>query len=122
MSMSDFDAVFQKAYDDGVIPGAVVLAATKDNGIVYSKSLGLRNFEKGPESEPLKEDDIMRLYSASKLITGIAALQISERGLVDLDEDITKILPELEGLKVLTGMDDNGKPIIEERLAKITLR
>ncbi|OKL62291.1 hypothetical protein UA08_02307 [Talaromyces atroroseus] len=122
MATSAIDSILQNAYENGIIPGAVVLAATKDKGVVYSKSLGLRSFEKGSKSEPLQIDDIMGLYSASKLITGIAALQISERGLVDLDEDVAKILPELACLKVLTGMDDHGKPIMEERSAKITLR
>lgn len=122
MSLPTVETVLQKACEDEVIPGAVVLAATKDQGVVYSKSFGRRSFEKGEESEPMKIDDVMALYSGSKLITAIAAVQLGEKGLFDLDEDVTKVLPELADLKVLTGIDHDGKPIAEERVSKITLR
>lgn len=124
MTMSTaLEDTLQKACEDGQISGVAVLAATVEKGIVYSKAFGHRSLEKGPESEPLEVDDIMLLASASKLVTSVAALQVVEKGLVDLDEDLARIIPELASLKVLKGMNlESGSPIFEERTGKITLR
>ncbi|KAK2743743.1 hypothetical protein FQN55_007147 [Onygenales sp. PD_40] len=116
---SSLEAAFEKACEQGIMAGAVLLAAVKDKGIVYSKSFGQRSLAK--DSEPLLIDDMMQLFSCSKLVTTIAALQLVERGLFGLDQDVSTILPELAALKVLSGMND-GQPVFEEQKTPITLR
>ena len=64
----------------------------------------------------------MRTASASKLITGIAAMQCVERKLIRLDDDVVPFLPELEGIQLLTGYDEDDKPILITPKEKITLR
>lgn len=119
---SSFETTTQTAIKTGVLAGAAVMAATKTGGLVYSKSFGQRSLEKGEEeSEQLQVDDIMTLASASKLITSIAALQVVERGLVGVDDDLGVVVPELGALKVLREVDD-GEVVLEERTRKITLR
>ena len=39
--------------------------------------------------EPLKGDELYFLYSATKLMTCTAALQLYERGLLDLEEEVS---------------------------------
>lgn len=117
---SNFETTIQTAIETGVLAGASVMAATKSQGLVYSKSFGHRSLAKRAGSEPLQIDDIMTLASASKLITSIAALQVVERGLVGVDDDLGEILPELGRLKVLREVD--GEVALEERKMKITLR
>jgi CubicO group peptidase (beta-lactamase class C family) len=60
--------------------------------------------------------------SCTKLVTVIAALQIVEQGLVDLDEDITRILHEWKDPIVLEGFDESGQPITRPAKKKMTLR
>jgi CubicO group peptidase (beta-lactamase class C family) len=55
-------------------------------------------------------------------MTTIAAMQCVEKGLLNLDTDVTTILPELKGREVLKGFEDNGKPILVEHKKTITLR
>jgi CubicO group peptidase (beta-lactamase class C family) len=117
---SHFETTMQTAIETGVLASASVLAATKDRGLVYSKSFGQRSLEKGVESGQLQVNDIMTLASASKLITSITALQIVERGLVGVDDDLGLVLPGLGALKVLREV--NGEVVLEERTQKITLR
>ncbi|KAI7976122.1 hypothetical protein EIK77_008140 [Talaromyces pinophilus] len=117
---SNFETTIQTAIETGVLAGASVMAATKSQGLVYSKSFGHRSLEKGVDSEPLQIDDIMTLASGTKLITSIAALQVVERGLVGVDDDLGEIIPELGALKVLREVD--GEVVLEERKKKITLR
>lgn len=67
--------------------------------------------------DALKPDSTVMLASAGKFITHIAALQLVQRGLVDLDGPVWPHLPELEALPVLQG---NGTTTPAK--AAITLR
>ena len=65
----------------------------------------------------------MTMASCTKLLTTIAVLQCVERGLIGLDDDVARILPELAELEILTGMDSStGIPILKKRTKAITLR
>lgn len=64
----------------------------------------------------------MRLASLTKLITTIMALQCVERGLVGLDDDVDRWIPELSRSKVLAGFDDVGNAIMRDRKGVVTLR
>ena len=55
-------------------------------------------------------------------MTSIAALQIVEKGLFGLDDDVSKILPELAEQPILKDFDENDKPIVEKRKNAITFR
>ncbi len=56
-------------------------------------------------------------------MTAIAALQCVERGQFTLDEDVTRLLPELKDLDILKGFEDEtGKPILVKATKKINLR
>lgn len=62
------------------------------------------------------------LASQTKLLTTIAALQVVERGLYELDQDVAEVLPELASQGVLTGFEEDNRPIIAKRKNKLTLR
>jgi len=65
----------------------------------------------------------MWLASSTKLMTSIAALQCVERGQFSLDEDITRLLPELKDIEVLKGFEAGTEnPILVKATRKITLR
>jgi CubicO group peptidase (beta-lactamase class C family) len=117
--MTSLETAFEKASADGTLAGAALLAATTDKGIVYSKAFGKRSLEK--DAQDMTVDDVMQLYSATKLVTSISAMQLVERSLFTLDEDVSRVLPEIGGLKVLTGMN-GSEPVFEEPKSKITLR
>ncbi|GJD04400.1 betalactamase [Colletotrichum higginsianum] len=70
----------------------------------------------------MEEDTPMRFASATKLLTSIMALQCVDRGLIGLDEDVEKIIPDLTSMKVLAGFDDAGNAIMRDREGIITLR
>ena len=53
---------------------------------------------------PVAEDTIYRIYSMTKPVTAVALMQLYERGLFQLDEPVTRYLPEwAEGHRVWTG-------------------
>ena len=69
-------------------------------------------------------DTFMYIASCTKLLTSIAALQCVECGLVRLDDDVAKTLPELAALPILAGFEKGaeGEPILKQRQRVITLR
>lgn len=75
-----------------------------------------------PEDEPITEDAMFLLASQTKLLASIAALQIVDRGLFGLDDDVSEKLPELAAQPILEGFDEDNKPILVKRENLITLR
>lgn len=66
----------------------------------------------------------LELYSQTKLVTSIAALQLVDRGLVSVDSeaDVAKFLPEMQELEVLTGYGEDGAAQFVKPKNKVTLR
>ena len=67
------------------------------------------------------------MASCTKLMASIAALQCVERGQITLDEDLSPILTEFQGIEILegfTGSEEQGneKPVLKKAANKITLR
>jgi CubicO group peptidase (beta-lactamase class C family) len=58
----------------------------------------------------------------SKIVTIAGVMALVERGMLALDADVRPIVPELRALQVLKGFDAEGKPILEDNTAPITLR
>jgi hypothetical protein len=112
------DALLQQAVGAGHIPG-VVAAASSAEGTVYEAAFGERALGKGV---PMTPDTVFWLASMTKPIVGAAAMQLVEQGKLTLDEPAAKILPELAEVKLLTGWDTNGQPLLRAPTSQITLR
>ena len=74
------------------------------------------------DTRPVTVDSFFWQASQTKLMTVVCIMQLVEKGLITLDEDITRILPEASDVKILEGFDDDGNPILKERKNPITLR
>ncbi|KAF7156084.1 hypothetical protein CNMCM5623_009226 [Aspergillus felis] len=98
------------------IPGVVVVVVGKDGKEHFAHASGKRGY--GSE-EPMTLESIFWIASCTKMITGIACMQLVERGLLSLDDSdqVEKICPELKEGKVL---QDDGT-LVEKRRG-ITLR
>jgi CubicO group peptidase (beta-lactamase class C family) len=99
-------AVFDKAKADleadvksGKIPGAVLLVA-KGGQVVDLTTVGTE----GPgDADLTSAETIFRVYSMSKPIVSIAAMQLVEDGKLALEDPISKYIPEFANPKVLDG-------------------
>lgn len=49
-------------------------------------------------------------------------MQIVEKGLIQLDDDVRPLVPELASAQIIRGFDGNDKPILEDNDTPITLR
>ena len=112
------DHLLQQAVLAGHVPG-VVAAASSSEGTVYEAAFGERALGRGVAMTP---DTVFWLASMTKPIVGAAAMQLVEQGKVTLDEPAAKFLPELADVKLLTGWDSSGQPLLQAPKAQITLR
>lgn len=95
-------AVCAKAVADGMVPGVVALVARHGN-IVYHKSFGMAD---NAANRPLKRDDIFRIASQSKAITSTAVMMLWEDGRFQLDDPISKFIPEFKNSGVLATFNE----------------
>ncbi|KAI1857465.1 hypothetical protein JX265_011200 [Neoarthrinium moseri] len=98
------------------IPGVTVVLVGRDGEELFAHAAGKRGIA---SNEKMSLDHIYWIASCTKLLTGIACMQLVEQGTLKLDdgEQVENICPELKDLKVLR--PDNS---LEEKRAKITLR
>ena len=64
-------------------------AVVKDGKIVYNQSFGYKNLE---TKTPLANDDIMRIASISKSFTATSLLQLVDKGIISLDDDVSNLI------------------------------
>jgi methyl acetate hydrolase len=115
---AQIDAVLRRATDAGDVPGVVAVAAS-DKGLLYEGAFGTRDLAKGPGMTP---DTIFRIASMTKAVTSVAAMQLVEKGKLDLEHPIGDVLPELAAPQVLESFDDAGAPRLRPAKRPITLR
>jgi CubicO group peptidase (beta-lactamase class C family) len=82
-----------------IAPGAVVLIE-QDGRIVYRRTLGMADAE---AARPMQADSLFRIFSMTKPVTSVAALQLVARGKLSLDAPLSRYIPEFAGTRVWTG-------------------
>ena len=112
------DTLLLNAIQAGHIPG-VVASVSSGNDTLYEGAFGERALGQGVAMTP---DTVFWLASMTKPLVGAAAMQLVEQGKLTLDEPAAKILPELAEVKLLTGWDAAGKPLLRAPKTQITLR
>ena len=110
-------ATTKRFVEEGKYAGLITLLA-RDGKIVDFQTYGYRDVEK---QLPMELDTICRMYSMSKIITCVATLMLFEEGKFNLDDPITKYLPELKGMKVWTGGSQDA-PQTEALKRPITIK
>ena len=112
-----YDSLMSKVFEKDV-PGGVALVSAGGE-ILYRKAFGMANLELGVKMDP---DHVFRIGSNTKQFTAIAILKLYEEGKLNLQDEITKYIPDYptrgrkitiehllthtSGIKSYTGMKD----------------
>ena len=67
----------------------VSAVVVKDGQIVYNQSFGYKDLE---TQTPLCNDDMMRIASISKSFTATGLMQLVEKGIISLDDDVSDLI------------------------------
>ena len=96
MNFSKLDAFMETLPACG-IPGCE-LAVSVDGEIVYRKGVGFADSEK---TRPVSNKDTYWIFSATKVITCIAAMRLVEEGKLRLDDPVSKYIPEFADMMII---------------------
>lgn len=117
--LARIDDLCRKAIEDKNIPGVVALVA-RHGKIVYHRAFGSAD---NASNRAVRKDDIFRIASQSKAVTATAVMMLWERGLFQLDDPISKYIPEFKNPQVLKGYNSSdGSLTTEPAKSEITIR
>ncbi len=73
-------------------------------------------------ARPFARDTLVQIFSMTKPVTGVALMQLWERGKFRLDDPLALHLPEFSDVRVFAGADATGKPILRAPARPILIR
>ena len=79
--------------------GAVTLVA-RHGKIVDWQAYGYRDIAR---TQPMRDDDIFRIYSMTKTVATVAVMMLVEEGRLTLDDPVARFLPAFKDAKVIAG-------------------
>ena len=100
--IKELNNLLSKYVDQGFFPG--IQWCININNDTYIGKYGLNNIE---TSEPILDDSIYRIWSMTKPIVAVVALQLVEDNKINLDDPITEYLPEFKDLQVIIKQDED---------------
>ena len=105
----NFDAL--TAYLDSLeakyaIPG-LDCKIMRSHEVLYRHTCGHSDYQK---KVPVNGTELYDIYSATKLFTMVAVLQLVEKGKLSLEDDLTSYIPEFAETKVLEGFNIRAFP------------
>ncbi|UMY16499.1 beta-lactamase family protein [Methylobacterium organophilum] len=113
------DAILRNAVaSEAGVPGVVAMA-TDRHRTIYEGAAGRSRIDGDAAMTP---DKVFAIFSTTKAITGTAALQLVEEGLLDLDAPASTYAPDLGRLQVLDGFDAAGEPRLRAPKRAVTTR
>lgn len=115
---SKFDQILEQGIASGAAPGATAIVVNRE-GTVWHGGAGERVLDSGVA---MSGDTVGAIFSMTKALTGAAAMQLVEKGQLDLDAPAGDICPWLHEAQVLDGFDADGKPQMRAPKTAITLR
>jgi len=115
---SVIDSALQSLVDSKQIVGASALVFERGQE-AYFGAFGLADRE---NNKPFARDTIVQIFSMTKPVTGVALMQLYERGKFELDAPLAVYAPEFAQVQVYAGVDANGQPKYEAPKRPITVR
>ena len=113
--LEQLHAVAERHVGDDLVPGLVALVARGEH--VHAETLG--HLDIG--GRPVARGSLFRIASTTKPITAVATLALVDEGLLELDEPVQRLLPELADRQVLTRIDGPLDDVVPAR-RPITVR
>lgn len=94
--LQDIGVTMRRLMAEHKIPGGVALIA-RQGKVAYCEAFGEMDLETGTA---MRSDAIFRMASMSKPPVSVAAMILWEKGKFQLDDPVSKFIPEFKGLKV----------------------
>ena len=106
--MENLENILNKYIEEGKYPGIQWKIIQKNS--VNQGLLGYKNLEK---REFIESDTLYRIWSMTKPIVSLAAMQFVENKKLNLNDPITYYLPEFSNLKVLKNLNSKIEDVVD---------
>jgi CubicO group peptidase (beta-lactamase class C family) len=103
------DSSMKSLVDSKKVAGMVTILA-RHGKIVEEKSYGYADVA---GQKAMQKSTIVRIFSMTKPVTGIAMMMLYEEGKWKPSDPIARYIPEFRDLKVYSGVDKDGKPTLD---------
>jgi len=103
--------------EQGRLAGAVTMVA-RHGKLVEFDAVGKRDVA---ANAPMQKDSIFRIYSMTKPITGVAMMMLFEEGKWQLNDPVSKYVPEFANLKVYS-TDEHNNVLLKDQAHPVTMR
>ncbi|KIW29236.1 uncharacterized protein PV07_05061 [Cladophialophora immunda] len=117
-------SMLEAAVQDKKVPGVGCFIIDSKGNFLLKETLGTTHLQ-DPDAAPFDADTTMTIFSCTKLITVIAALQLVEQGKISLSDPAEKYLPRISKLQVLesvkTDADGRPEPVLRSPASKPTI-
>jgi CubicO group peptidase (beta-lactamase class C family) len=115
---SRINATLKRFIDSNKTVGVSALIFEKGKE-VYFNAFGYADREANVRMD---RNTLVRIFSMTKPVTGVALMTLYEKGAFQLDDPLSKYLPEFTDMKVFAGVDSSGNLILEPAKRPITVR
>ena len=116
--LAKLDTYMQGVVTQGRVAGMTTLLA-RHGKVVSFRTYGKKSIATG---EPMSQDTIVRIYSMTKPVTGVAMMILFEEGKWRLDDPVTRYIPEFKTLKVVKTVNPDGTTVLEDMKRPPTMR
>ena len=112
------DAAMKRLVDEKQVAGLVTLLERHGKVVDYNAT-GQLDVRK---TDPVQKDSIFRIYSMTKPVTGVAMMMLYEDGKWQINDPVSRYIPEFGHLKVYAGKNEDGTPKLEDAKRSMTMR
>lgn len=112
------DAAMEKIVADQDVAGMVWLLA-KDGEVATFETTGLNSVD---TQAAMEMDSLFRIYSMTKPVTGVALMMLHEEGKWDFDDPVSKYVPQLANLRIMSSYDEDGNVELVSPARQPTMR
>ncbi|KAL9123870.1 MAG: hypothetical protein Q9217_006744, partial [Psora testacea] len=107
--------------DSNKIPGCVSVVVDQFGKTLFQHASGRRGID---SQEPMTLGTVFWIASCTKMVGGIAAMQLVDKGVINLDDAnlVENVAPELKAIRILKGFDERGRPQLVNKNNRITMR
>jgi methyl acetate hydrolase len=105
--------LFEAAVDQRKVPGIGAFLVDDKGHFLLKETFGTNNLDDS-SSAKFDFDTLVPIFSCTKLITSIAALQLMEQGKLSLLDAVEKYVPRISKVQILESFtaDDKPKPVL----------
>lgn len=117
-TVARIDSTLRTLVETGKLAGVSALVWEKGRE-VYFNAFGAANRE---ANVPMARNTIVQIHSMTKPITGVALMTLYEQGRFELDDPLSKYLPEFADTKVFAATSVTGAPMLQPPVRPILIR